>query len=118
MRELGAEVKRTRLKRMSKAKRREIAERKRLRVELLDERGLRCEAHRELQCCNPWTDLHEILKRSAGGSPTDKNNILCVCRECHQWIEANPAEAMERGLSKSSAPILHKMKMAQINRKA
>ena len=102
---------------MSKAKRRENAERKILREQLYNDRGPLCEAG-TYKCTGNWTDMHEILKRSAGGSATDPNNILCICRECHQWIEANPAKAMELGLSESSAPVLHKMKMEQINRKA
>lgn len=29
----------------------------------------------------------------------DKNYFLAVCRSCHNWIEANPTKAKEKGFS-------------------
>lgn len=47
------------------------------------------------------TDVHEMLRRSAGGSITDDANVLAVCRRCHTWIHANPAQAIALGYLKS-----------------
>lgn len=46
-------------------------------------------------------DVHEILARSAGGSILDEGNVLCLCRQCHDWIGNNPKAALELGLRKS-----------------
>lgn len=53
-------------------------------------------------CKAPWVDMHEVKKRSRGGSITDKSNILCLCREHHEFTEAEPAKATEMGLLKPS----------------
>jgi hypothetical protein len=45
-------------------------------------------------------DLHEIIRRSQGGSILDEDNILCVCRECHRRIGNNPQLAFDLGLAK------------------
>lgn len=43
-------------------------------------------------------DLHEIVRRSQGGSILDEGNILAVCRRCHRWITEMPWEAANVGL--------------------
>jgi len=43
------------------------------------------------------TDGHELRRRSAAGSTVDEANIRLVCRPCHNWIGANPREAIETG---------------------
>jgi hypothetical protein len=43
-------------------------------------------------------DIHELLRRSQGGSILDEKNLLAVCRECHTWITGNPAAAEQMGL--------------------
>lgn len=45
-------------------------------------------------------DLHEIVRRSQGGSILDESNILAVCRPCHVRITANPELAFSLGLAK------------------
>lgn len=52
------------------------------------------------QACDgqPATDVHEKLRRSAGGSITDDANVLALCRPCHEWVHANPADAIAKGL--------------------
>lgn len=45
-------------------------------------------------------DLHEIIRRSQGGSILDEDNILCVCRECHRRIGNHPQLAFDLGLAK------------------
>lgn len=47
-------------------------------------------------------DLHEIIRRSQGGSILDESNILAVCRPCHVRITANPELAFSLGLAKHS----------------
>jgi 5-methylcytosine-specific restriction endonuclease McrA len=46
------------------------------------------------------TDVHEIIRRSQGGSILDENNVLAVCRECHNRIGSNPQLAFDLGLAK------------------
>lgn len=49
--------------------------------------------------CLGWgTDLHEKKKRSRNGSLTDPENILFLCRRCHEFTETEPAKATEAGL--------------------
>ena len=49
-------------------------------------------------------DVHEPLTRARGGSITDPDNMVLVCRPCHDWIHNNPALAKEVGLLKSAVP--------------
>jgi len=67
---------------------------------LVEERGELCQAR--LPRCD-WlaVDAHEVLARSAGGSITDGENILLVCRSCHDRIGSHPQEATKLGLRKS-----------------
>lgn len=88
----------------SRAKARAVsAERKDIRLSLHAHRGPYC------QGCpvtpvgrphdpRPWTDMHEILTRGRGGDPTDPENILCLCRECHVWVTTHELEARALGL--------------------
>jgi hypothetical protein len=41
--------------------------------------------------------MHEVLSRGRGGSPTDPENILCLCRGCHKWITEHPEQATALG---------------------
>jgi 5-methylcytosine-specific restriction endonuclease McrA len=45
-------------------------------------------------------DVHEIIRRSQGGSILDEENVLAVCRPCHIRIGNYPALAFELGLAK------------------
>lgn len=45
-------------------------------------------------------DIHELIRRSQGGSILDEENLLAVCRECHNRIGNHPALAFELGLAK------------------
>jgi hypothetical protein len=49
-----------------------------------------CEA-RFLGCSGIAVDTHEILTRGRGGSITDGENTLPLCRPCHKWITEHPA---------------------------
>lgn len=53
--------------------------------------------------------MHEILSRGRGGSPTDPENILCLCRGCHSFITTHPAWAEEKGWSRSRTAHEHQM---------
>ena len=43
-------------------------------------------------------DVHELVRRSQGGSILDEKNLITVCRPCHAWITGNPLAAEELGL--------------------
>lgn len=47
-------------------------------------------------------DIHEILRRSQGGSILDESNLMAVCRDCHRRIGNEPALAFELGLARHS----------------
>lgn len=50
-------------------------------------------------CTGTATDIHH--KAGRGENHNEISTWLAVCRHCHQWIEENPAEAKELGLSES-----------------
>jgi hypothetical protein len=50
----------------------------------------------------PSQDIHELVRRSQGGSILDESNLLAVCRPCHQRIGEQPALAFKLGLAKHS----------------
>ena len=45
-------------------------------------------------------DIHELVRRSQGGSILDENNLLAVCRTCHQRIGNFPQLAFDLGLAR------------------
>lgn len=55
----------------------------------------------ETGCDGRATDADEVLRRSAGGSITDVDNIRPVGRACHMWATAHPREMREWGLEGS-----------------
>lgn len=48
-------------------------------------------------CDKPGVDGHELLRRSAAGSITDKENIRLLCRADHEYVTAHPKWALENG---------------------
>lgn len=42
-------------------------------------------------------DIHERLSRARGGSITDPNNFVALCRPCHSHITRHPAWAEANG---------------------
>ena len=48
--------------------------------------------------CAGRLDAHEPLTRARGGSTTDPDNILWICRRHHGWLHRNPDEAHGLGL--------------------
>jgi 5-methylcytosine-specific restriction endonuclease McrA len=51
---------------------------------------------------NPSQDIHEIVRRSQGGSILDEDNLMAVCRKCHGRIGNYPQLAFDLGLAKRS----------------
>lgn len=47
-------------------------------------------------------DIHELVRRSQGGSILDESNCMAVCRGCHRRIGENPELAFYLGLAKRS----------------
>ena len=65
-------------------------------LEILQER-IFCQAQIPRLCANYASDVHEIKTRARGGSITDPDNVLALCRPCHTFITDNPAFASENG---------------------
>ena len=74
----------------------ENRERKKTRVEVLERCGNLCEARLSI-CTRTVDDLHEIKTRARGGSITDPDNCLGLCRSCHTFITDNPQFALDNG---------------------
>ncbi|WIC89104.1 HNH endonuclease [Arthrobacter phage Ottawa] len=51
--------------------------------------------------------MHEVLTRARGGDPTDKSNILCLCRQCHQWVTTHETAARGLGLVRARSAEEH-----------
>ena len=49
-------------------------------------------------CYMRASELHEPLRRSQGGSIVDPDNTVAICRRCHDWVHANPDDALRCGL--------------------
>jgi 5-methylcytosine-specific restriction endonuclease McrA len=91
----------------SRKKEAEYKLRRPLVARLLEERPM-CEAcpvfaeHDELVVYsrNRGQDVHELVRRSQGGSILDEANLMVVCRPCHQRIGNYPQLAFDLGLAK------------------
>ena len=85
-------MKRTALRPRSKKRAAEMVQRRKLIAELLERFPwcARCYWARSV-------DLHELKNRSQGGDFLDREQIVTLCRECHQWVTENPAQAHESG---------------------
>jgi hypothetical protein len=61
-------------------------------AELLEQKPVceRCDAARS-------TDVHEPRMRSRGADITNPEQCVCLCRDCHNWVHANPALATAEG---------------------
>lgn len=92
-------MKRTPLRKVSAKQAKINRTRSTIRKQLESLRGQLCQAHTP-ECQHWYSDMHEIVPRGRGGSATDPDNILLVCRGCHRWIHDHPVEAKERGLTK------------------
>jgi 5-methylcytosine-specific restriction endonuclease McrA len=52
------------------------------------------------RCNRLADDLHEIRSRARGGSITDPENCLPLCRPCHDYVTTHPLEAQREGFSR------------------
>ena len=50
--------------------------------------------------CGGQLDGHELLSRARGGSITDPENVVMICRNDHRYLTDHPAEAERLGLAK------------------
>lgn len=50
----------------------------------------------------PSQDIHELVRRSQGGSVIDEDNCIAVCRPCHTRIGNYPQLAFDLGLARRS----------------
>jgi hypothetical protein len=66
-------------------------------VRLLEERPW-CEARVSPRCSGRSVDVNERLTRARGGSILNEENLVTVCRRCHDWIHGHPVEAESLGL--------------------
>jgi 5-methylcytosine-specific restriction endonuclease McrA len=93
----------------SKKKEKEYVERRKLVADLLSEQPY-CQAcpafavhdEKATYVRRASVDVHELKRRSQGGSITDRDNCIAVCRECHNRIGNNPQLAFDLGLAKKS----------------
>jgi len=49
-------------------------------------------------CTKRIGGLHELRKRSAGGSLVNPDNLRPACNRCNGWVEDHPKEAYQLGL--------------------
>jgi hypothetical protein len=94
-------VRRTRIRNQSTKRRRQQTERRTMLATLVAERGPWCQAQLHNVCTGQAVDGHEVLPRSAGGSIVDPENVLLLCRRCHDVITQNPAWSREAGWVRS-----------------
>lgn len=50
------------------------------------------------ECGMHSTEIHEPLRRSQGGSITDVENSVSICRACHRWVHDHPRLSYDLGL--------------------
>jgi 5-methylcytosine-specific restriction endonuclease McrA len=97
----------TRIRQRSKKMEAKYVDRREFVVKILSTRPY-CEAcpkfakHDGLTTYNrfPSRDVHELVRRSQGGSILDEQNVLAVCRKCHDRIGREPRLAFDLGLAK------------------
>lgn len=95
------------MRRRSKKKEQEYVERRKIVKDLLEQRPF-CEAcpifakhdGKITYVRRGSVDIHELIRRSQGGSILETSNLMAVCRECHNRIGAQPALAFELGLAR------------------
>jgi 5-methylcytosine-specific restriction endonuclease McrA len=55
-----------------------------------------------VRCGQPADDAHEVLSRARGGSIVSADNVIPLCRPCHNWVTTHPLEAEAEGWSRSA----------------
>lgn len=64
----------------------------------------------------PAQDPHEPKMRSAGGSITDPDNIVGLCRACHSWVHLHPAAAYALGWLIQRGQVVARTDLAELDR--
>ena len=108
-------MKKSPVNQMSARRRFEMTERARTRQTVMDRARRLCEADLD-GCTTHATDVHEIKTRARGGSITDPDNCLALCRWCHAFITAHPAFSDEWGFTVHSWATPEDMEKAKIKR--
>ena len=92
----GAAMRRSPIAPVSKKRRSENRKRRKLTDAMKREGPVMCGF---CGCCRA-DDFHEIVSRARGGSITDPENCIPLCRPCHDRATTEPVWAAELGLSK------------------
>jgi hypothetical protein len=92
-------VTKTFINRVSDKKKQKDVEYSKLRKLYLESHPF-CEAKLPGICTAEATDIHHMSGK-IGDDYLDVNNFIALCRVCHVWVENNPTEAKELGLSKN-----------------
>lgn len=103
----GGELKRTELKKRSEKRQRVMQDDRIPLIKQLVEAGFGCEIGPVLEhygeadarhCRGRIEGIHELRKRSDGGSLVNRDNLVPACNFCNGWVEDHPAKAREIGL--------------------
>lgn len=103
----SSQLKRTPLKQRSEKRSKLMKEERVPLIQALVKAGFSCEIGpvldhhgiaESVNCRNKIEGLHELRKRSAGGSLVNRNNLIPACIPCNGWVEDYPAVAHELGL--------------------
>lgn len=79
-------------------------QRKKMLAEFYSDTCIAAELLPDVRCGGPL-DPHEPLTRARGGSITDPENLVWICRAHHDYCHDHPIEATELGLLKPSGPL-------------
>ena len=90
-------MKRSRPKPMSQKRLAELPLRKKVREAVLERDEYLCQIGLFPTCSRHATDVHEILTRARGGSTTDPDNCISLCRGCHRFITENTKWGEQHG---------------------
>ena len=89
-------MRRKALRGMSAKRRSQLKDRSDVRQVVLDRDENRCQCGLD-DCTRHATDVHEILTRARGGSTTDPDNCISLCRGCHRFITENTKWGEQHG---------------------
>jgi 5-methylcytosine-specific restriction endonuclease McrA len=88
---------------VSKKRRKQLREWRKVRIEVLGRSEHRCEARIPEVCTVRATECHHVILRSHGGVD-EPWNLMALCGPddgragCHAWAHQHPAEAQRLGL--------------------
>lgn len=103
----GGALKRTELNKRSEKRKRIMQDDRIPLIKQLVEAGFGCEIGPVLEhygeadarhCRHRIEGIHELRKRSDGGSLINRDNLVPACNFCNGWVEDHPAKAREFGL--------------------